>query len=112
NFMWSNPYALGEATEAQALISFDSILAIARQMMPLKYQWEEARGGDVLMSVDRIDLGYMALLQRDKLSFALTPVWNFYGNLENIADGSRSVVVPLLTVNAIDGTVVDLDYGY
>ena len=62
------------------------------------------------MHVDRVSLGYMALLQRDKLSFALTPVWNFYGALEDspFEDGWQ----PLLTINATDGTVVDLDYGY
>ena len=52
----------------------------------------------------------MAALQRDTLEFALTPVWNFYGHdvPEDVHVGCR----PLLTVNAVDGTVIDLEYGY
>lgn len=111
NFYWSNPYDIGQRTDEQTLVSFDQILAIAKQVLPLKYQWEEASGGEITLDIKRVQLGYMALLQRDKLSFALTPVWNFYGNLNNSAE-SRSDVVTLLTVNATDGTVVDLDYGY
>ena len=77
--------------------------------MPLKYQVEEVRGESHLF-VYRIALGYMAVLQRDTLTFALTPVWNFYGHdvPEDVHVGSR----PLLTVNAVDGTVIDLEYGY
>ncbi len=109
-FSWRHPYAISDVRESQALLPFEQIFAIARQVMPLKYQYREKDGGEVSMHVDRISLGYMALLQRDKLSFALTPVWNFYGALENapFEDGWQ----PLLTINAVDGTVVDLEYGY
>ena len=109
NFQWSSPYLIGNERVEQNLLPFENILAVARQTMPLKYQVEEVRG-DIHLLVYRIDLGYMAVLQRDTLTFALTPVWNFYGNdvPENIHVGCR----PLLTINAVDGTVIDLEYGY
>lgn len=72
---------------------------------------DRRHGGRLLWrrTVYRIDLGYIAVLQRDTLTFALTPVWNFYGNDLNDPDaGCR----PLLTVHAVDGTVIDLEYGY
>lgn len=109
-FSWKNPYDISDARDTQTLLPFEQIHAIARQMMPLKYQWREKNGGEVTMHVDRVSLGYMALLQRDKLSFALTPVWNYYGALEN--SPFEESMQPLLTVNAVDGTVVDLYYGY
>lgn len=112
SFMWHNPYAYGEAGEAQTFMPFERVLSVARQMLPLKYQWMEAYGGTVSLRVNRIELGYMALLQRDKQNFALTPVWNFYGNYDDSANNIRSSVLPLLTVNATDGTVVDIEYGY
>lgn len=112
NFMWSDPYTLGDAREAQRLMPFEQILSVAQQVMPLKYQWKEAHGGEISIRITDVALGYMALLQRDKLSFALTPIWNFYGNIEDSAEQSRSGVLPLFTVNAVDGTVADLEYGY
>ncbi len=110
--MWMNPYAIGEVQSPQTLMPFDHILDVARQIMPLKYQWREKFGCDIFCDVTRIDLGYMALLQRDKLAFALTPVWNFYGRNWDTLDSYRDAMRPLLTINAVDGTVVDLDYGY
>ena len=108
NFQWSSPYLIGNERVEQNLLPFENILAVARQTMPLKYQVEEVRG-ELHLRVYRIDLGYMAVLQRDTLTFALTPVWNFYGNDLNDPDaGCR----PLLTVHAVDGTVIDLEYGY
>ncbi len=77
--------------------------------MPLQYQYLEANG-DVGLHVYRIDLGYMAILQRDTLNFALTPVWNFYGY--DVPLDPYMNARPLLTVNAVDGTVIDLTYGY
>lgn len=108
SFQWSSPYLIGNERVEQDLLPFENILAVARQTMPLKYQVEEVRG-EIHLHVYRIDLGYMAVLQRDTLTFALTPVWNFYGNDLNDPDtGCR----PLLTVHAVDGTVIDLEYGY
>ncbi|MBQ9262949.1 MAG: hypothetical protein IJ189_01920 [Clostridia bacterium] len=108
-FIWSSPYLISDERTEQSLLPFENILSVARQTLPLKYQVNEVRG-DIHLLVYRIDLGYMAVLQRDTLTFALTPVWTFYGNdlPEDIHVGCR----PLLTVNAVDGTVIDLEYGY
>ena len=108
SFHWSFPCLISDERIAQNLLPFENILAVARQTMPLKYQVEEVRG-DIHLRIYRIDLGYMTVLQRDTLTFALTPVWSLYGNDLNDPDvGCR----PLLTINAVDGTVVDLEYGY
>lgn len=109
NFHWSSPYEISGERIPQTLLSFDAILSIARETMLLKYQNGEA-STPVGLHVYRIDLGYMALLQRDTLGFALTPVWNFYGL--DVPEDIHMAIRPLLTINATDGTVVDLDYGY
>ena len=109
SFLWSSPYRISDERVTQTLLPFENILTVARQTLLLKYQVEEVRGESHLF-VYRIALGYMAVLQRDTLTFALTPVWNFYGHdvPEDVHVGCR----PLLTVNAVDGTVIDLEYGY
>lgn len=108
-FCWENPYEIVGGSTPVTLLPFDTILSIARRTMPLKYQAGETEG-NITLSVSRIDLGYMALLQWDSVSFALTPVWSFYGNGD--APGMNECMRPLLTINAVDGTVVDLVYGY
>lgn len=109
SFLWSSPYRISDERVTQTLLPFENILTVARQTLPLKYQVKEVRG-EIHLFVYRIALGYMAVLQRDTLEFALTPVWNFYGHdvPEDVHVGCR----PLLTVNAVDGTVIDLEYGY
>lgn len=109
SFLWSFPYRISDERVTQTLLPFENILTVARQTLPLKYQVKEVRG-EIHLFVYRIALGYMAVLQRDTLEFALTPVWNFYGHdvPEDVHVGCR----PLLTVNAVDGTVIDLEYGY
>lgn len=77
-FNWASPYVIGDERTEQVLLPCADILSVARMTLPLKYQVDEVHG-DVRLRVYRIDLGYMAVLQRDTLTFALAPVWNFYG---------------------------------
>ena len=109
NFFWSCPSSIHEERIPLQLMPFADIMDIAEKMLPLRYQSEEVQG-EQYFRVSRISLGYMALLQRDKLTFALTPVWNFYGDYEPARE--HYSYRPLLTLNAVDGTVVDLAYGY
>ncbi len=108
SFFWFSPYTISDERTEQTLLPFDKLLPIALQTLPLKYQAKETEQ-DIHLQVDRIALGYMAILQRDNLAFALTPVWNFYGR--DTRDNNAGYR-PLLTVNAVDGTVIDLEYGY
>lgn len=109
HFFWSCPSSIQEERIPQQLMPFADIMDIAEKMLPLRYQSEEIQG-EQCFQVSRISLGYMALLQRDKLTFALTPVWNFYGDYD--PEREHYSYRPLLTLNAVDGTVVDLAYGY
>lgn len=109
NFFWSCPSSIHEERIPQELMPFADIMGIAEKMLPLRYQSEEILG-EQHFRVSYISLGYMALLQRDKLTFALTPVWNFYGDYD--PEREHYSYRPLLTLNAVDGTVVDLAYGY
>lgn len=109
-FMWHSPYRYGEERTPQALLPFEDILDVARRVLPLKYQGWEAYE-DVSYELYRIDLGYMSVLQKDRNAFALTPVWNFYGYPTDDEAGQIGCV-PILTLNASDGTVIDLDLGY
>lgn len=104
---WLAPYVVSEERTECSLLPWQSIADIAKEILPLKNQIYEING-DIDIQIDRIELGYMALLQRDQtMTFALTPVWCFYGT-----QSTSAFYTVKLTVNAIDGTVVDLTYGY
>ncbi len=112
NFCWFCPTEIMEERFPQTLLPFSKIMPIAEKILPLRYQSLEIEAPQHY-TVQDIVLGYMALLQRDQLSFALTPVWNFYGyRTEFIDDYAYECYLPLLSINAIDGTVIDLAYGY
>ena len=107
DFAWKNPWQpVGEPTP-QALLPFEDILAVARQVLPLKYLWLEPYTDQLVIDVTRVDLGYMALLQQDTQTFALTPVWTFYGDGEMLPSFQD-----VLTIRATDGAVIDMELGY
>ena len=106
-FQWANLWQPAGEPTPQALLPFEDILAVAQQMLPLKYLWLEPYTDQLVIDVTRIDLGYMALLQQDTQTFALTPVWTFYGDGEMLPSFQD-----VLTIRATDGAVIDLELGY
>lgn len=115
HFAWYHRYAIDEADTACKLQPFDNILDIAGKILPLKFAGLE-KEEDQLVRINRKQLGYMSVLQRDgNQAFQLTPVWNFYGvderNFEKYPHRT-DLNQAHLTINAIDGTVIDLEYGY
>lgn len=63
--------------------------------------------------IKEIRLGYMCTMDRDRPErHLLIPVWDFYGERE-FRDGYYTFDnQSLFTINAMDGTVIDRDYGY
>lgn len=115
SFLWYFRYLVGEKGEAVNLLPFEKVLDIACKILPLKFAAMEQQE-EQLVRIDRIRLGYMPVLRRDGgQAFQLTPVWNFYGL--NVRDFEKDpyhsdINEAHLTVNALDGTVIDLAYGY
>ena len=107
DFQWKNPWQPVGEPVPQTLLPFEDILAVAEQMLPLKYLWLEPFTDQLVIDVTRVELGYMALLQQDKRTFALTPVWVFYGDGEMLPSYQD-----VLTVSAVDGRVIDMEMGY
>ena len=110
-FSMISPYQLGEvSTENTELLHFEAIMNVARATLPLSLQYKEryleVRGQDkVRYTVDRITFGYTRVKQRNNPDECmLVPCWDFF----NAEQPDES----LLTINAIDGTVIDRCYGY
>lgn len=112
---WKNPSMIGDSKEEQTLLPFEQILEIASHILPLKLASGEAQD-TVQADIHTIRLGYMPVLQRSLAdTFMLTPVWNFYGiDAADLAQYPEhtDLNMAVLTVNAVNGTVIDLEYGY
>ena len=118
---WNDPEDHGEQTPCE-LLSFEQIMNVARELLPLKQADVARRLGDRAgLMVNRITLSYCRVRKRDAQdAYELVPVWDFFGTSARMEDGGlRSAWADgempynsLLTINAIDGLVIDRNYGY
>ena len=114
DLVWDSPYALGDAvTDDSALMSFGDIMDIFEKMYVVR---SDGMNEDV--NVVAIRLGYARLRQQDDPgSGLLVPVWDFFGSICQHVDGAADSLVydpeqSLLTINAVDGSIVDRALGY
>ncbi len=109
-----SPYEiLGTLTENSTLLPFDSILSVAKSTLPLKYALS-AKNGKITLNIDRIVLGYTRItIKNAPHRYQLIPAWDFMGYV-TFSDGYAygEGATSLLCINALDGTVIDRDYGY
>lgn len=117
---YPNPHAItGVLQEDCELLPFDQIMEVAEAILPLKEVWLEQYYDDLRIDIYEIRLGYMRVISRDTQEFEYIPVWDFFGTEEcrETRDGEVCVsqeypFYSYLTINAIDGTVIDRSYGY
>ena len=112
---WFNPSRFVKKVENATVLPWEEILTIAKQQ--LKYivvpeEGKEAFGyndySDIV--VENIELGYTKMLVKDtKDQYQMIPTWNFMGYCS--ANPSKKNIC-FLTVNAIDGTIMEHRLGY
>ena len=115
------PYEVGEMqTENVKMMDFDSIIKIYEQMMEVSNadisKFEEQR----TYHIRKITLGYSRIYDptTDNDTGLLVPVWDFFGGFDTKSDGYESKNSgehsnqSVLTINAVDGTVINRELGY
>lgn len=124
-FSWRSPYKMaGTVTENSNLLKFNEITNIFQTMSLAVNAWDGlAQGNPHLVgmdiTVDHIQFGLTRVTEQDKRdSGLLVPAWDFFGTMTyiNETDGQTKKFsdgpVPILTVNAIDGSVINRSLGY
>ena len=102
-------------TENAALLPFSEIWQIAEQIAPMTIMYNEQYKAvvDNALSIERVELGYMCVPKMDEPAhYQLIPVWDFFGRRILNDTSYDQYNSALLTINAIDGTVIDRQYGY
>ena len=111
---------IGKLAEDSQLLPFPQLMDIAGRLLPLKQSFWEKTFREYRVRVTDIRLGYMRVQSKNQPGqYQLVPAWDFFGTTEgqghektgetNLHDHAYN---SLLTLNAIDGTAIDRDWGY
>ncbi len=132
NINWQSPSVVTETVVEQATLKpYSEIEAIFQDMIKIEYEAMTnlfyGEKGKMEVNVDDVQLCLVRIREQGgSLSGLLVPAWVFYGHNVGIdAQGNRSydhyngsvsiwpkAPIVLLTINAIDGTIIDLAKGY
>jgi hypothetical protein len=113
-------------TEDVPLLDFDTVQKTFEEYMGFKFAWEPAfdnvpKDATSTITIHTVELNLMMTLEKDNLdNYIMIPVWDFVGDQEYNDEiitqegeplrGQKNVAI--LTINAIDGTVIDREQGY
>ena len=134
SFDWTSPSTRPVVRQAEStLLPFEEIASIANTMLPEVIvgpketpltKLDQYNGFDTRMDVDitKVSLSLMRIRDKGSLQGTIVPVWDFWGtsdwyDAEPNAYGYQEKGMnyefqPMLTLNAVDGTVVDRQLGY
>ena len=125
SFYWNSPYEYVEVvTNDTALLPFAQIDEIFRKMILVKYEGQIQHNGDLERAsyhIDRVVLEMQRVMEQGSDNKGLLiPVWNFYGTYSysftnRLSYGSeilQEVSDALLSINAIDGNIINIGKGY
>lgn len=112
-FRYEYPAQIGEQIMQDVqLLPFDQIMTVFGSIAPLTIASTE-HGESNSLHIDRIELGYMCVqMKDDPARYQLVPVWDFFGTYSVSGEVYSHYMEPRVTINAIDGTVIDRKYGY
>lgn len=121
NFSWGGALNVTETlSETTTLLPYETIAALVEQQ--LNYAWngpEEYQNASIV--IDDVQLGLMRIRERNDMEHGLlVPVWFFTGTFYyapeyveyGVTQRRFDMMNPLLIVNAIDGTIINVYNGY
>ena len=114
---WQSPHRLGETVvEHCTLLPFPKVMDVCANLLPLLFREKWGHISDMTSAtirIDRIEFGMARILRNQSIDEGLLiPVWAFYGSepFTSASLGTRNSPQRepqlMLTINAIDGTVV------
>jgi len=108
-FKYLSPISIDETIVEKASIkSFDEVKEIFEQMVVIENVPED---GGVSIEVDSVELVYARISEKDSFDTGiLVPVWNFKGT--STSEYGMVTERTVLSINAIDGSVIDWELGY
>lgn len=129
SFTWTAPSTEPVVKETQsALLPFEEIASIADTMLPIVIvgpketplvDLDRINGFDTHMDVEiaKVSLTLMRIRDKGSLQGTIVPVWDFWGtwswyDVDKAEEAHSYTTQPMLTLNAVDGSVVDRQLEY
>lgn len=132
SFSWNDPATVPVVKQTQtSLLPFEEIAAIADAMLPVvvigphesrslvEIDQINGEASYVDVEITKVSLSLMRIRDKGSLHGTIVPVWDFWGSLDWYGfegpygqKGSQITTQPMLTLNAIDGSVVSRMLGY
>lgn len=113
-FSWFYLGDLGETmNENVQLTGFEKIKEIFKKQMFYQKSWVVPRQEDNTIIIKEIRLGMMRVKLAGN-SYVMLPVWDFIGDWTSVYNGEKNgqYGMSFLTINAIDGSVINRNLGY
>ena len=113
---WTSPHDITETlTDDTNMLPFSEIEKIIEQMFRVK--WEPAGEEACEYNITKVVLSLRRVMEQDNVERGLfIPVWDLYGTCSFTYPGEPPLPgnndQSFLTINAIDGSVIDLNKGY
>ena len=114
--MWRSPLEVtGTANGDTPLMPFSEIQEVFEKMMSVNYEPEAELYGGMDFDINRVTLSLQRIIDADSGEEGLlVPAWNFYGKLTvgSSMDQFEKLGESFMSINAVDGTVIDPLKGY
>ena len=129
-FHWMAPMNTGEVVVANAtLLPFSEIMGTFKTMIRVKnesnvMEKETYHMATYTIDISRITLSLQRITEKDSVTTGLlVPVWNFWGEETRVYEdgttgvwgsdvGDNTEAISLLSINAVDGSIIDPQIGY
>ena len=115
SFLHRNPIEASNVSDERLfLLPFDEVKDIFEQMAITMnaVNSEEASDGNVTIDIDSVKLRYTRISEKDSFDTGLlVPVWDFIGTKTD-QYGYEVQNAVIMSINAIDGSVIDRSLGY
>lgn len=112
-FEWNSPLEImNTVVENCNLLPFSDIQSILETMLPIVYEYEanQLQGYDTIINIDNIELTQVRVSEQNSITTGLlVPSWRFYGTK---TINEQTTYGCWLTINAVDGSVINTDIGY
>ncbi len=124
---WYSPLIIGDAAvERATLMPFNDIALKFEKQMQIEWETraQEDYFSEIAFTVDHVSLEYQRIAEQNSIEDGLlVPVWNFYAACTAIdpdgedhgpamMSGDGVYDWPLMTINAVDGSIIDIMQGY
>ena len=115
--IWDYPIEIIETVvEDSTIKEFTDIQDIFNKMMFITYEYQAKGTEELICEVTDVRLEMMRINEQNVQRVGLlVPVWNFYGvRITKNEDGTSSETskIILMSINAIDGSIIDTSKGY